>query len=146
MGCQAGELAAKGEARDAENAQWWNGHVERAESVIVEQARGAHERGDGWFEAEIEQRSAGSLDPYGGAGQEDRGMPPLGRTRIDHPRAPHSPRSDLLSRIEDEGWKLHTAQYVYIQLGEDSRNKWFHSGQRVAVKGKIVGMYLFQRV
>lgn len=56
-----------------------------------------------------------------------------------------SPRSGLISRIEDVGWKLHTAQYLYVQLGEESRDKWLSSGQRVAIKGKIVGMYLFQR-
>jgi hypothetical protein len=137
-------LAARGEAREAETAQLWNSRVERVESVVVEQARGAFERGDGWFEAEVEQRSVGSLDPYGGTGQ-DHGMPPLSRIKVGHPSVPHAARSDLLSRIEDEGWKLHTAQYVYVQLGEESRNKWFSSGQRVAVRGKIVGRYLFHR-
>ncbi|QYX75147.1 hypothetical protein [Streptomyces akebiae] len=43
------------------------------------------------------------------------------------------------------GWKLRTAQYLYVQLGEESRDKWLSSGQRVAIKGKIVGMYLFER-
>ncbi|SOD83020.1 hypothetical protein SAMN06272781_7999 [Streptomyces sp. 1222.2] len=43
------------------------------------------------------------------------------------------------------GWKLHTAQYIHVQLGEESRDKWLSSGQRVAIKGKIVGMYLFER-
>lgn len=43
------------------------------------------------------------------------------------------------------GWKLHTAQYIHVQLGEESRDKWLSSGQRVAIKGKIVGMHLFER-
>ncbi|MFF4014399.1 hypothetical protein [Streptomyces sp. NPDC001843] len=139
-----GELAARGEAKEAEAVRRWNEHVERMRSVIVDQARKAFDRGDGWFETEVDQRSAGGLNPYGGTGH-DSGMPPLARNKLDHPGAPHSPRSDLLSRIEDVGWKLHTAQYVYVQLGEESRDKWLSSGQRVAIKGKIVGMYLFRR-
>lgn len=138
------ELAARGEAREDQAAEQWNAHVERAEGPIVERARKAFERGDGWFETEIEQRSVGSLDPYGGTGQ-DHGIPPLPRIKVDHPSESHPPRSDLISRIEDVGWRLHTAQYVYVQLGEESRDKWLSSGQRVAIKGKIVGMYLFQR-
>lgn len=88
--------------------------------VLVEQARRAFERGDGWFEAEIERRGAGGVTP----------------------RA--FPATDLLSRIENEGWSLHTAQYVYVQLGEETQEKWFSSSQQVAIKGEIVGMYLFR--
>ncbi|MFD9451543.1 hypothetical protein ACFWBC_00275 [Streptomyces sp. NPDC059985] len=139
-----GELAEVGEAREVEAIRRHNARVENLELVIVQQAAGAYARGDGWFEAEIEHRSAGGLQPYGGTGM-DLGGSPLLRSRLDEPGAPRAPRSDLLSRIEDEGWSLHTAQYVYVQLGAESREKWFSSGERVAVKGKIVGMYLFRR-
>ncbi|MFC5216697.1 MULTISPECIES: hypothetical protein [Streptomyces] len=141
------ELAAGSEARETEATERWNEYNEYMELVqgpIIEQARQAFARGDGWFETEISQRSSGSLNPYGGTGQ-DLGRPANVRIKADHPDMPSSPRSDLLSRIEDVGWKLHTAQYVYVQLGEESRDKWLSSGQRVAIKGKIVGMYLFQR-
>lgn len=138
------ELVAEGEAREDESVQQWNARVEAAQKVIVEAARRTFERGDGWFEAEIDQRSVGSLNPYGGTGL-DLGTAPATRSRIDNPGSTRSARSDLLSQIEDEGWSLHTAQYVYVQLGEESRDKWLSSGQRVAVQGKIIAVYLFRR-
>ena len=137
------ELVADSEAREAEAVGRHNDRVEAGDLVLVEEARRAFERGDGWFEAEIERRSAGSMTP--GSFPMDLGMPPLAKTKIDHPGVPRSARSDLLSRIEDEGWSLHTAQYVYVQLGEESREKWFSSNQQVAIKGQIVGVYLFRR-
>ncbi|WEH13306.1 hypothetical protein [Streptomyces sp. VNUA24] len=139
------ELAAQAEVREGAAADQWDDFVERLQGPILEQARLAFERGDGWFETEIDQRSSGSLNPYGNTGM-DLGSPAVGRVKVDRPEAPPSPRGDLLSRIEDVGWKLHTAQYIYVQLGEESRDKWLSSGQRVAIKGKIVGMYLFERV
>ncbi|MBP5865904.1 hypothetical protein QBA57_36865 [Streptomyces scabiei] len=140
------ELAARAEVREDAAADQWDDFVERLQGPILEQARLAFERGDGWFETEIDQRSSGSLNPYGNTGM-DLGSPAVvGRIKADRPEAPPSPRGDLLSRIEDVGWKLHTAQYLYVQLGEESRDKWLSSGQRVAIKGKIVGMYLFERV
>ncbi|MFM9594889.1 hypothetical protein ACKI1J_30070 [Streptomyces scabiei] len=139
------ELAARAEVREGAAADQWDDFVEGLQGPILEQARRAFERGDGWFETEIGQRSSGSLNPYGGTGM-DFGSPAVGRIKVDRPAAPPSPRGDLLSRIEDVGWKLHTAQYIYVQLGEESRDKWWSSGQRVAIKGKIVGMYLFERV
>ncbi|MBC2904282.1 hypothetical protein [Streptomyces cupreus] len=138
------ELASQAEAQEVDATERWNEYVEKLQGPIIEQARKAFERGDGWFETEINQRSAGGLSPYGGTGL-DLGLPSTVQLKVDHPDVPPSPRSDLLSRIEDVGWKLHTAQYVYVQLGEESRDKWLSSGQRLAIKGKIVGMYLFQR-
>ncbi|MFE2152924.1 hypothetical protein ACFXAO_23140 [Streptomyces lavendulae] len=133
-------IAAENEARDAR----WEAQMEALDTAVVQRAAAAFGRGDGWFEVEVGVRSAGSMSPYG-AGS-DLGVPAPGRARREDPRAPRAPRSDLLSRIEDEGWSLHTAQYVYVQLGAESREKWFASGEQVAVKGKIVGMYLFRRV
>jgi hypothetical protein len=37
------------------------------------------------------------------------------------------------------------SSYVFVQTGEDSRDKFMASGQRTAIKGKIVGVYLFRR-
>ncbi|MFJ1672896.1 hypothetical protein ACIOK4_42375 [Streptomyces bottropensis] len=139
-----GELAARAEDRETAEVERWNEYVERFQDPILDHARLAFERGDGWFETEIDQRSSGSLKPYGNTGL-DLGRSSMVRSRVDQHAAPPSPRSDLLSRIEDVGWKLHTAQYIHIQLGEESRDKWLSSGQRVAIKGKIVGMYLFER-
>ncbi|MBZ3903298.1 MULTISPECIES: hypothetical protein [Streptomyces] len=140
------ELVAQGEAREAKAARQWDEYVESLWQPILERAREAYVRGDGWFETEIDQREAGGLNPYGGTGLDlHRSAPVRSALGTDDPGSPPAPRSDLLSRIEDVGWRLHTAQYLYVQLGEESRDKWMSSGQRVAIKGKIVGMYLFGR-
>lgn len=138
-----GEIVADADAEEVERVRWHNDRVEELHSAVVQAAQGAFERGDGWFQTEIEGRSTGSMMP--GKFPADFGMPPLHRTKVEHPSVEHSARSDLLSRIEDAGWSLHTAQYLHVQLGEESREKWMSSGEQVAIKGKIVGMYLFRR-
>ncbi|MFE9481905.1 hypothetical protein ACFYNM_25265 [Streptomyces spororaveus] len=140
-----GELTAKNEAEDAKDLQRREAVVEAAESAIVAAAADAFGRGDGWFEAEVEQRGTSGWSVYGLAAVDFGGPAPTrGEAARSRPgRA--SPRSDLLSRIEDEGWSLHTAQYVHVHLSEESRPGGLLSGERVTVKGKIVGVYLFRR-
>jgi hypothetical protein len=128
------QIVSEADARDAERVRRHNDRVEEVHQRLVRAARQAFERGDGWFEAEIPQRTVGSLNHY-----------LLSQVKRDHPSVPHSPRGDLLSRIEDEGWNLHTAQYLYVQLGGESRDKLFSSGQEVTAQGEIIGVYLFQR-
>ncbi|MER5382020.1 hypothetical protein OG788_43695 [Streptomyces sp. NBC_00647] len=128
------EIVTDADAQEAESVRRHNDRVEEVHQRLVQAARQAFERGDGWFEAEIPQRTVGSLNHYS-----------LSQIKRDHPSVPHPPRADLLSRIEDEGWKLHTAQYLYVQLGEESRDKLFSSGQQVKAKGEIIGVYLFQK-
>ncbi|MGW3322943.1 hypothetical protein [Streptomyces virginiae] len=140
-----GELTAENEARDAEDLQRRDAVVEAAESPIVAAAADAFARGDGWFEAEVDQRSTSGWSVYGAAAVDFGGPAPTRREITRSGPGGASPRSDLLSRIEDEGWSLHTAQYVYVQLSEESRPNGLMSKDRVAVKGKIVGLYLFRR-
>jgi hypothetical protein len=51
----------------------------------------------------------------------------------------------VLDAIESEGWRLEHAGYVYRILESVSRDKFFSSGQREAMSGEIVGVYLFRR-
>lgn len=99
------------------------------------QARAAFERGDGFFEVELDMRGTGNLNSHGSTGADSS----WGANR------PRSGRMDALSQIEGEGWKFVQANYVFVQTGEDSRDKFLASGQRTAIKGKIVGIYLFRR-
>lgn len=50
----------------------------------------------------------------------------------------------VLSAIEDVGWTLTHAQYVYVPTGESSRDKFVASGQFTAISGELVGIYLFR--
>ncbi|MFF3494794.1 hypothetical protein ACFYWS_25995 [Streptomyces sp. NPDC002795] len=118
---------------------------ETAAQAALEIAHDAHESGDGWFEAEIDFRGTGSLNPYGNTGSDVNAASAGGFNPIASENRPAHGRLDALSRIEAEGWRLHTAQYVHVQLGEESRDKAFSSGQRTAIRGKITGIYLFQR-
>jgi hypothetical protein len=54
-------------------------------------------------------------------------------------------RTDLLGQIEESGWRLQHADWVYIQTGQNSRDKFLASGQHVVVTGEVVGIYLFRR-
>ncbi|MFI8446313.1 hypothetical protein [Streptomyces erythrochromogenes] len=139
------EMTARNEARDAKALERHDAVVEDAESVIVTASIHAFERGDGWFEAEVDQRSTSGWSVYGAAAVDFGGPAPTKRETTRPRPGGASPRSDLLSRIEDEGWSLHTAQYVYVHLSEESRSDGLLSKDRVAVKGKIVGLYLFRR-
>jgi hypothetical protein len=44
-----------------------------------------------------------------------------------------------------EGWELVTAPFVFVETGQESRDKFLSSGQNVAIKGATVGYYLFRR-
>lgn len=134
MGLTREEKAAQKAANDA---AW---EAERARKAFEEspagRARAAFERGDGFYEVELDMRATGNLNSHGGSGVDSaRGS---SRTR--------SRRMDALSQVEGEGWVFVQASYVFVQTGEDSRDKFMASGQRTAIRGKIVGVYLFRRV
>jgi ribosomal protein S27E len=54
-------------------------------------------------------------------------------------------RTDLLGQIEESGWLLQHADWVYVQTGQNSRDKFLASGQHVVVTGEVIGIYLFRR-
>ncbi|MCV7204658.1 hypothetical protein H7J71_21845 [Mycolicibacterium peregrinum] len=54
-------------------------------------------------------------------------------------------RTDLLGQIEEAGWRLEHADWVYVQTGQNSRDKFLASGQHVVVTGEVIGIYLFRR-
>jgi hypothetical protein len=130
---KAAEKAARDAAQEAELAR------QAFEESPAGQARAAAERGDGFFEIELDLRTTGNLNPYGATGV-DQAASWTGSNR------PVGGRMDVLSQIEREGWVLFQANHVHVQLGEESRDKWGTSGQRTSIKGKIVGVYLFRRV
>jgi hypothetical protein len=53
--------------------------------------------------------------------------------------------SEILNAIAKEGWDLVNASVTFVTEGEQSRDKFLSSGQNVAVKGRLVGFYVFRR-
>jgi hypothetical protein len=53
--------------------------------------------------------------------------------------------SEILNAVCNEGWELVNGSFVFVQQGQQSRDKFGSSGQNVATKGTTVGYYLFRR-
>jgi hypothetical protein len=51
----------------------------------------------------------------------------------------------VLNLVCNEGWELVNGSFVFVEQGQQSRDKFMSSGQNVAIKGSIVGYYLFRR-
>jgi hypothetical protein len=52
---------------------------------------------------------------------------------------------DVLNSVCHEGWDLVNGSFVFVEEGQQSRDKFMSSGQNVATKGSVVGYYLFRR-
>jgi hypothetical protein len=55
-------------------------------------------------------------------------------------------QTGLIESIEDHGWALQDVGYVFQETASDSKSKAIGSGERTAISGKIVGIYLFRAV
>jgi hypothetical protein len=94
------------------------------------QARTSHERGDQLFQVSFDlENIAAMVVPMNNAFTT--------RTASDV--------SDVLNSIVAEGWDLHGFSTTFVNEGEVSRDKFLASGQHVAVRGRIVGTYVFAR-
>lgn len=51
----------------------------------------------------------------------------------------------ILNSVCREGWELVNGSFVFIEEGQQSRDKFMSSGQNVATKGSTMGYYLFKR-
>ena len=95
------------------------------------QARQAFERGDQVFQYSIDvQETKATVVAMSGA-----------YTRSKETNDP----TDVLNSVCHEGWELITGSFVFLELGSESRDKFMASGQQIAVKGTIMGYYLFKR-
>lgn len=98
------------------------------------QAQAAYQNGDGFFQVEIPHsqfRGFANL-MWSSSGTSSRQVHRGGAT-------------DVLSAVEAQGWRLEHASWVYVQTGQNSRDKFLASGQHVVVSGDVVGIYLFRR-
>ena len=53
--------------------------------------------------------------------------------------------SVILNSVCLEGWELVNGSFVFVETGQQSRDKFMSSGQNVAVSGATIGYYLFKR-
>lgn len=53
--------------------------------------------------------------------------------------------TDTLGAVAAEGWRLINSGWVYVQTGQESRDKFLASGQQIVTRGEVVGIYLFER-
>ncbi len=53
--------------------------------------------------------------------------------------------SAVLNSVCREGWELVNGSFVFVETGQESRDKFLSYGQNVAIKGTTVGYYLFRR-
>lgn len=60
------------------------------------------------------------------------------------PRRTSDP-TEILNSVCHEGWELVSGSFVFVQHGQQSRDKFMSSGQNIAVSGTTVGYYLFKR-
>lgn len=51
----------------------------------------------------------------------------------------------ILNSVCREGWELVNGSFVFVEEGQQSRDKFMASGQNVATKGTTMGYYLFKR-
>jgi hypothetical protein len=51
----------------------------------------------------------------------------------------------ILNSVCNEGWELVNGSFVFVEQGQQSRDKFMSSGQNVAIKGATIGYYLFRR-
>jgi hypothetical protein len=95
------------------------------------QAIQAFERGDEFFHVEL---------PYA-AIENKLGVSPnkFGAERRNFKR------TDVLGSVEEAGWRLEHANWVYVQRGQNIDKKMVGSGMYANVTGEVVGIYLFRR-
>lgn len=97
----------------------------------IGRARLAHERGDRFFQIEIDVSVlTGEASTFGSS---DNRVTPTGDD------------SDLLGRIEDEGWRLEHTGFVFVETGSTSTDRLLFTGQGTVTRGVVAGVYLFRR-
>jgi hypothetical protein len=124
---QSAEAQAKAERLELER-------VERERQAFLAspagQARTAFERGDQLFQFEIDVKNTQAV------------VIPMVTATTDTSSADPV---EILNSVCHEGWELVNGSFVFHELGSESRDKFMASGQNIAVKGTVIGYYLFRR-
>lgn len=103
--------------------------ADAAAKTPLGRAQAAHTRGDGFFQLTIDiAELAGASSALGSSAN----------------RIKQGGRPDLLSQIEDVGWRLEHVGYVFIETGSTSTNRVLATGQGTVTRGVVRGIYLFR--
>jgi hypothetical protein len=94
------------------------------------QARSAFERGDLLYQFEIDVKNTRPVF-----------IPMVTATDTTKSNDPIA----ILNSVCREGWDLVSSSFVFHELGSESRDKFLSSGQNIAVKGTVIGYYVFRR-
>ncbi len=104
---------------------------EAYEATPVGQADVAKQRGDAFFQFEMDIASVGGYAQASSFGSSSSAIKKRGRP-------------DMLGQIEEIGWRLEHVGYVYIETGSTSSNRMLSTGQGVSNRGVVRGIYLFR--
>jgi hypothetical protein len=125
--------AAKEEQRRETEARKRLEQIERARQAFFTtpagRARLAFDRGDHVFQYAFDVMSQQAVI-----------VPMVGSTTSKSTSDP----SEILNSVCREGWELVNGSFVFVEQGQQSRDKFMSSGQNVAIKGTTVGYYLFK--
>jgi hypothetical protein len=132
---QRAQQAAKNEQRRVEEEERRKrDHIEKAREAFMAtpagQARRAFERGDHVVQYSIDVMNQQAIV-----------IAMVGSTTSAKTADPTA----ILNSVCHEGWQLISGSFVFVEQGQQSRDKFMSSGQNVATKGMTVGYYLFKR-
>lgn len=127
---QQARAAAAAQKAQAKDAQRQAAERRAYEASPPGQARAAFARGDQVFQCAFDVMK-----------QEAIVVAMVGSTTSKKTSDP----SEILNLVCAEGWNLITGSFVFVEQGQQSRDKFMSSGQNVAIKGMTMGYYLFRR-
>lgn len=131
---RAAKAAAKEKAAAEKEAARQREAAEREAKAFarspIGRARAAYERGDQVFQYSIDVMSQQAII-----------VAMVGSATAKQTSDP----SEVLNAVSREGWELVNGSFVFVEEGQQSRDKFLSSGQNVAVKGTTFGYYLFKR-
>jgi hypothetical protein len=97
----------------------------------VGQAKQARANGQAFFQIELEvSKLAGARSFFGSSDNS----------------VEHTGRPDVLGQIEEAGWRLEHAGFVFMETGSTSTDRVFGTGEGTVIRGSVVGVYLFRAV
>jgi hypothetical protein len=101
----------------------------RAHHPAVDLATAARNRGERFFEFEIELGHVGGDSRWGSSDGTIR----------------WTPQAYVIGQIEECGWQLVDVGYVYVSTGAQSSNRVIRTGEGTVERGTVAAIYLFRR-